>query len=830
MKVEFRQGVVYGQLDGQNNPNFLFTKPNGSVDVMVSTTALLLNFAQREGNYLVEIRSQIQNAWTGLDANIRSWLFFDIDVITGTLSQGFTTYLPVTSTTAPSHPAVGQHWFDLTKTAMKVWSGYSWIEVIHLVVGSVLAGIVEYSGFTYSAVGLNSAANAGYILYDIDRLPVRTSSGVMFTTDTDSYARFSSSESSVKFDQNVVVCKAGEPIAKYSLVYTSAPNSIKLAQVNATETYAIGICQSAAATGDTASVVFRGVLSHTDWSYVTDEMLQQFPDSSAGKSLYLSANGKFTFTRPTKIVAQKIGTVINASSIYLDIDTETLPFIVSGDTGIKGDKGDKGDTGNTGPSGSAGPAGHKGDKGDTGDTGSIGNTGPAGPAGGIGATGPKGDQGDPGTAGTAGTVGGIGPKGPQGTSGPQGAQGIQGVAGGVGPKGDIGDTGPAGPAGDKGDPGDDGGAGPAGAAGPQGTPGVIKYTYADYSPIAPSAGDRWFDTSNGLEFVYYVDEDSAQWVGVSGAVGPQGPQGIQGVTGVIAYTYSDTPPVSAIAGDRWFDTASGYEYVYYTDGDSNQWVSVSGAVGPQGSTGSQGPKGDTGEIAYTYSNTPPSSASAGDRWFDTDVGLEYVYLLDGDSNQWISVSGAVGPQGSQGPQGAKGDAGTDGSINYYYSDAQPTSANAGDRWFDTTSGSEYVYFVDVDSSQWISVSGSVNLVNGNSTSSIIINIPDVAIGTTTSVDLSTVNELFNKQSVIFFLINCRVTAPTNYSLLLVEKDSSDVETIVYQTAPQTVSAKDTLTFTFDRDVLANDLILKFQNSSSSLISGASVRVLVQAFD
>ncbi len=45
-------------------------------------------------------------------------------------------------------------------------------------------------------------------------------------------------------------------------------------------------------------------------------------------------------------------------------------------------------------------------------------------------------------------------------------------------------------------------------------------------------------------------------------------------------------------------------------------------------------------ISVTYfGTTPPSSPVAGKRWFNTSDGREYIYLNDGDSSQWIELSG-----------------------------------------------------------------------------------------------------------------------------------------------------------------------------------------------
>lgn len=49
--------------------------------------------------------------------------------------------------------------------------------------------------------------------------------------------------------------------------------------------------------------------------------------------------------------------------------------------------------------------------------------------------------------------------------------------------------------------------------------------------------------------------------------------------GLIArYTVSDTQPSPASNGDAWFDTTEGITYVYYDDGDTAQWVETGNPV------------------------------------------------------------------------------------------------------------------------------------------------------------------------------------------------------------------------------------------------------------
>lgn len=44
---------------------------------------------------------------------------------------------------------------------------------------------------------------------------------------------------------------------------------------------------------------------------------------------------------------------------------------------------------------------------------------------------------------------------------------------------------------------------------------------------------------------------------------------------------------------------------------------------------------------YTVSATAPGSPVQGDRWLETDAGVEYTYVNDGNSSQWVEL----GPDG-----------------------------------------------------------------------------------------------------------------------------------------------------------------------------------------
>ena len=68
-----------------------------------------------------------------------------------------------------------------------------------------------------------------------------------------------------------------------------------------------------------------------------------------------------------------------------------------------------------------------------------------------------------------------------------------------------------------------------------------------------------------------------------------------------------------------------------------------GNQGFQGFQGRQGNQGPSGPVDITYSDTKPSSPDAGDMWFDSDNGVFYIYLNDGDGgSQWVEIIGDKG--------------------------------------------------------------------------------------------------------------------------------------------------------------------------------------------
>ena len=222
------------------------------------------------------------------------------------------------------------------------------------------------------------------------------------------------------------------------------------------------------------------------------------------------------------------------------------------------------------------------------------NTGGAGPAGDKGQKGEKGQKGQQGLSGNQGDKGQKGEKGEKGSVEAQGNKGQKGE----GQKGQKGEKGDKGQKGEKGTDGNDGTKGEKGQKG--------------------QTGDK----------------------------GQKGQKGISG--GGATVTISDTAPGSASSGDMWWDSDDFDLHVYYGDGDSNQWVSITsnaalkgqkgekGQKGDKGDKGQKGEKGVKGEVGLT-GNTGSGTGTA-DKIFEGNTEAEVVDT-GGDGHFKVTTEG-----------------------------------------------------------------------------------------------------------------------------------------------------------------------------------------------
>jgi hypothetical protein len=91
-------------------------------------------------------------------------------------------------------------------------------------------------------------------------------------------------------------------------------------------------------------------------------------------------------------------------------------------------------------------------------------------------------------------------------------------------------------------------------------------------------------------------------------------------------------------------------------------IGPQGQTGQTGATGPIGPTGIGGAPFYFQDSTPTGSNPAGSLWYDSDLGNLYIYVDDGDSQQWVTPILTIGPTGPSGHTGSTGPAGNTGAT------------------------------------------------------------------------------------------------------------------------------------------------------------------------
>ena len=189
------------------------------------------------------------------------------------------------------------------------------------------------------------------------------------------------------------------------------------------------------------------------------------------------------------------------------------------------------------------------------------------------------------------------------------------------------------------------------------------------APTSPNAGDFWFNTETALLYVYYVDDNSSQWVAVSqqGPSGEQGIQGIQGPSGGIdgadgsagadgadgnTLLNAEAVPTGGdgVDGDFFLRTDTSELYGPKTAG---VWGSATSLEGPQGIQGVG--INFLGELA-SVGNLPVSGNTQGDAYI---IAADLTFRVY-DGAAFVSGGSIQGPQGDQGDQGDQGIQGTQG--------------------------------------------------------------------------------------------------------------------------------------------------------------------------
>jgi hypothetical protein len=312
MLTNFRQGIIAAQLN--NNFVQLF---NGKVTINVDVTRLDLTFAYGQHNYLFSETEQVVGAWGPFPANKNSYLYWDIDVISGLRTFGITLLQPLYGASLPTSPAVDQHYFDYNTNTMRVWNGVSWVDKIRLFAAEIQNGSILIPNTTGSQVSLNAQTNVGYILYNSNNLPLRVVDAAgkfYFVTTEDQIHTEYDKNNSYKIDALLLDGKALEPIPAYYCLTWKGPKQLGLASY-VDQTPCIGISVESSSKDEVKKFVTKGfVTNFNNWNF----------SETPNTPLFVGPSGQITTTVPQNYSLQKIGHIVSPNEIFVDIQEIVL--------------------------------------------------------------------------------------------------------------------------------------------------------------------------------------------------------------------------------------------------------------------------------------------------------------------------------------------------------------------------------------------------------------------------------------------------------------------------------------------------------------------------
>jgi hypothetical protein len=137
-------------------------------------------------------------------------------MLTGQLSKGVTSFRPITSYDAPVEPEVDQHWFDLNEKKMKIWMN-GWRQVLRVFAGTIKGGVLTCYPLG-SQVGLSEEVDAGYIIYGVDFLPLRDSTGKFASSSNEIRFNIAGFTQPLSIDTMTLWGTANESLPAYSFV------------------------------------------------------------------------------------------------------------------------------------------------------------------------------------------------------------------------------------------------------------------------------------------------------------------------------------------------------------------------------------------------------------------------------------------------------------------------------------------------------------------------------------------------------------------------------------------------------------------------------------
>jgi PKD repeat protein len=311
VKLSFRQGIARYQTDVSSNPVFIQRSAGAGnfIDLIVSPDPTIIVFSHHEANYIVEESKSISSAWGPINNTQTTYLFWDINLLTGAVTRGTTLFPPMYTGTPPSSPIVDQHWYDTTENVMFVWNGSKWIEKIRVFAGYITSAAIIHPYRIGSQAGVLGDFEGGNIILDAYNKPLRQSDGTFVTSSTDLIISNNSAKK-VKFETEVLNGMAAEPIPKFTLVQMRAGRQIVTGRSGDFMSRIAGIVTEDLYQSEVGYVIPDGLIRNEQWN---------FPSNKVNRPVFCGPNGEVTTAPPQTGVCQICGYVYDTDAIYMNI-------------------------------------------------------------------------------------------------------------------------------------------------------------------------------------------------------------------------------------------------------------------------------------------------------------------------------------------------------------------------------------------------------------------------------------------------------------------------------------------------------------------------------
>lgn len=329
MRINFRQGIISYPISG--GQAFL-VKTGSMVSLRAGTSPVDVAFAHKDTDYLLTESQDLDDVWGPIPPSTDTWLYWDINRLTGARTFGITTVEPVHSPVqVPGQE--GLHWFDTTNAVMYVYSAGQYREVVRVFAGKVNNSTFSALGVGFpdkpyagSQVGIYVGSAPGHILVDSTSKPVRRDNGTFFTMESPFFSS-GSPINPVRLEATIVSGQAIEPMARFQVVKFYEFGKISPANYGDAGNATIAMLMEDLLRDDVGTVCIQGLITNPLWNWQT-----------VGAPLWIADGGDLTEVDPhvANAFVYPVSTVPVARVV--------TPTSVIFDQGLGG-KGDQGEPG-----------------------------------------------------------------------------------------------------------------------------------------------------------------------------------------------------------------------------------------------------------------------------------------------------------------------------------------------------------------------------------------------------------------------------------------------------------------------------------------------------